>query len=73
MKVGAGLATGAVWLISLFPSAAIADERSGDYLAVRAIGGLSTIDGITGIRVHYLEGGDPVFLTEGEWVAWSAG
>ncbi len=47
MKVGASLATGAVWLISLFPSAAIADERSGDYLAVRAIGGLSTIDGIT--------------------------
>lgn len=34
---------------------------------------VGTIDGITGIRVHYLEGGDPVFLTEGEWVAWSAG
>ena len=34
---------------------------------------VGTIDGITGIRVHYLEGGEPVFLTEGDWVAWSAG
>ena len=47
MKVRGGVATGAVWLIPLFASAAITAERSGDYLAVRAIGGISTVDGIT--------------------------
>ena len=47
MKVRAGLAAGVVWLISLLPSAAIATEKSGDYLAVRAIGGISMVDGIT--------------------------
>ncbi|MEE8497911.1 MAG: hypothetical protein V3S62_05210 [Acidimicrobiia bacterium] len=34
---------------------------------------VGTIDGITGIRVQNLEGGELLFLTEGDWVAWSAG
>jgi len=34
---------------------------------------VGAIDGITGIRVQDLEGGELLFLTEGDWVAWSAG
>ncbi len=34
---------------------------------------VGAIDGITGIRVQDVEGGELLFLTEGDWVAWSAG
>jgi len=34
---------------------------------------VGTIDGITGVRVQDLQGGELVFVTEGDWVAWSAG
>ena len=47
MKFWTGVATIAALSISLFPSAAIADKDLADYVAVRAIGGLSTVDGIT--------------------------
>ncbi|MCH7585807.1 MAG: PD40 domain-containing protein [Acidobacteria bacterium] len=34
---------------------------------------VGTIGGMTGVRVQNLDDGEPLFLTEGEWVAWSAG
>ncbi len=47
MRVPAGLAASVVWLISLIPSAAVADKELGDYVAIRAIGGISTVDGFS--------------------------
>lgn len=47
MKVWAGVAAIAVLSISLFASAALAGKDFADYVVVRTIGGISTIDGIT--------------------------
>lgn len=47
MKIRAVAAASALLLSATIPSAASAGSRSGDYVAVRAIGGISTVDGIT--------------------------
>ncbi len=47
MEVWVGVAVIAALSISVLPSPVLADEKTGDYVAVRAIGGISTVDGIT--------------------------
>jgi len=76
MKIRAVAAASALLLSATIPSAASAGSRSGDYVAVRAIGGISTVDGITENQSGPVTGSNTDDLVAGLGVAlgydWSA-